>query len=380
MCHNESGRPTSGLAKSYRPILGLFSSSFSFVLSFISPVRGLYAVKTEGESLSQAIQPVLDTFLNRAVALTGCHSYGIARPACEYDLLVVAEETKPNISMKIGETYCDVSFITREEVMNPSNPELAIALSSLIPLRDSSWVLSTGASANKALMSANSKRSAESRLSLALKGLGRADEALRKNSVADADFWLSSSGYDFALASLYASEVTPAPSHILKQMKTVSRKGEASFTEWSSAVGLERSSRRSCERRLDGLLTIYDIISSTVLEGRSSQLIETRRSEYSVEILQAKAKNLIDSMQSVDCFAYLGFDAILTLSALLELQSLRRSMEPDYGLIVTAVTKGKVQIISEEVIKSLGWTRSEKDVTRTMDLLREGISDQAKRI
>ncbi len=337
-------------------------------------------MKSSGESLSESLQPILDTFLNNAVALTGCHSYGIARESCEYDILVVGEEAKPNTSMRVGEKYSDVFFLTPEEVMNPLTPELAIALSSLIPVRDTSWTLSTGASANKAMVSANSKRCAESRLSLALKGLGRADEALRKNSVADADFWLSSAGYDFSLASLYASEMTPAPSHVLKQMKAVSRKGEASFTEWSSAVALERSSRRSCERRLDGLSTIYDIISSTVAEGRSTQLIETRRSEYSVDILQAKAKNLLDSMQSVDCFAYLGYDAILTLSALLELQSIKGSMEPDYGLIVTALTKGKLQIISEEVITSLGWTRSEKEVTMTMDLLRQGISDQAKRI
>jgi len=337
-------------------------------------------VKSSSESLSRVIQPILDTFLNMPVALTGCNSYGIARPVCEYDLIVVNEDPEPSVSMKIGETYCDVSFMTREEAMNPSDPELAVALSSLIPVRDNSWVLSTGASANKAMLGANSKRSAESRLSLALKGVGRADDALRKNSLPDADFWLCSAGYDFALASIYASEMIPAPSHILSQMRAISRTGEASFTEWSSSIGLERASRRSCERFLDGISTIYDIITSTTIEGRSSPRIEARRSEYALGILQAKAKNLLDTIQPVDCHAYLGYEAILTLSALLDLQSNKKSLEPDYGLIVYALTKGSAQIISEEVIRSLGWTRSEKDVTRGIELLREGISDEAKRI
>ena len=171
-------------------------------------------MKSSSESLSLAIQPILDTFLNHAVALTGCHTYGIARASCEYDILVVSEEEKPDSSMRVAERYCDISFMTREEVMNPATPELAVALASLVPLRDSSWTLSTAASANKAMLASNAERSAESSLSLALKDLGKADEALGKNSTVDADFWLTAAGYDFALASIYASELTPAPSHV----------------------------------------------------------------------------------------------------------------------------------------------------------------------
>ena len=337
-------------------------------------------MKSSSESLSLAIQPILDTFLNYAVALTGCHTYGIARASCEYDILVVSEEEKPDSSMRVGERYCDLSFISREEVMNPATPELAVALSSLVPLRDSSWTLSTAASANKAMFASNAERSAESRLSLALKDLGKADEALGKNSVLDANFWLTAAGYDFALASIYASEATPAPSHILKQMKTISSTGEASFTEWSASVGLEQSSREACEKRLDGLSTVYDIISSSGADARSNRLIEVRRTEHAVKVLYAKARNLIDSLQSVDCFAYLGYEAVTTLFALLELQSIKESAEPEYGAIVSVLTKGRLGIISEAVIKELGWRRDEKTLTRATDLLRQAISDQAKRI
>lgn len=337
-------------------------------------------MKSSSESLSLAIQPILDTFLNHAVALTGCHTYGIARASCEYDILVVSEEEKPDSSMRVSERYCDISFMSREEAMNPATPELAVALASLVPLRDSSWTLSTAASANKAMFASNAERSAESRLSLALKGLGKADEALGKNSTVDADFWLTAAGYDFALASIYASEVPPAPSHVLKQMKTISSTGEASFTEWSASVGLEQSSIEACAKRLDGLLTVYDIVSSSGADARSNRLIEARRTEHAAKILHAKAGNLIDSLQSVDCFAYLGYEAVLTLFSLLELQSIKESVEPEYGAILSVLTKGRLGIISEEVIKELGWRREDKTLTRAADLLRQAISDQAKRI
>jgi len=309
-------------------------------------------VKSSSESLSLAIQPILDTFLNHAVALTGCHTYGIARASCEYDILVVSEEEKPDSSMRVSERYCDISFMSREEAMNPATPELAVALASLVPLRDSSWTLSTAASANKAMFASNAERSAESRLSLALKGLGKADEALGKNSTVDA----------------------------LKQMKTISSTGEASFTEWSASVGLEQSSIEACAKRLDGLLTVYDIVSSSGADARSNRLIEARRTEHAAKILHAKAGNLIDSLQSVDCFAYLGYEAVLTLFSLLELQSIKESVEPEYGAILSVLTKGRLGIISEEVIKELGWRREEKTLTRAADLLRQAISDQAKRI
>src|SRR3989449_11664233 len=104
--------------------------------------------------------------------------------------------------------------MSREEALNAAPPELAVALASLVPLRDSSWTLSTAASANKAMFASNAERSAESRLSLALKDVGKADEALGKNSAVDADFWLTAAGYDFALASIYASEGAAAPGHV----------------------------------------------------------------------------------------------------------------------------------------------------------------------
>ena len=337
-------------------------------------------MKSSGESLSPTIQPVLDTFLNKAVALTGCHSYGFARESCEYDLLVVGDEEKPDTSMRVGDRYCDVSFTTGKEVMNPSNPELAVALASLIPLRDSSWMLSTAASTNKAMFTANARRCGESRLSLALKELSRSEEALGRNSLADADFWLNSAGFDFAFATIYASETPPAPSHILKQMKTISGKGEASFTEWAAAVGLGQSSREACLRRLEGLSTMYDVMSSTATEARSNRLIEARRADDAARILRAKAEGLLDSLEPVDCFAFLGHEMVLTLNALLELQSMKESTEPDYASVVSALTRGRLGIISLEVIRELGLTRDEKTVGRTADLLREAISEQAKRL
>ena len=282
--------------------------------------------------------------------------------------------------MRIGKTYFDIFFISDREAMRPSNPELAVALSSAVHLRDSSLVLSTGSSTARAMLGENARRSAETRLANALKALGRVDEVLSQENEADADFWLASAGYDYYFASSFAATITPAPSHVLKQMKDLSKRGRTNFESWSRATGLDHASRGSSERRLEGLSVVYDIIRTTFMESKAARTLERFSTDSAFEVVQTKARFLLSSLQSVDSYAYLGIESVLALAALQQLNSIRQSIEPNYSEIISELTVGPNRIISEDVVKSMGLTRSERTIRRNADILRESVSDLAKRI
>ncbi len=328
----------------------------------------------------QAMQPILDTFLGGPVALAGCHASGIARPSCEYDVLVVTPEERPATTMRAGGTYFDIFFVPDRVMMNPGNSELAVALSSVLHLRDSTLVLSTSSSTAKAMLNENAKRSAEGRLASAVKALGRVDEGLAKGGARDADFWLVSAGYDYCFASSYAATTVPAPSHVLNQMQALSKRGRINFESWSRATGLERASKSSSERRLEGLSIIYDVMRTSHLDNEGVRTFDRFSSAAAFEVVDAKVRFLLSSLQSVDTYAYLGFESVLALSALLQLHSIRSSSEPNYTAIVTNLTRGPDRIISEEVVKSIGLNRTERSVRENADILRESVSDLAKRI
>ena len=56
--------------------------------------------------------PVLDMYRNSAVALVGCRSRGLERYSCEHDVLVVAGEGAPPATLKMGDGYVDLFFLT----------------------------------------------------------------------------------------------------------------------------------------------------------------------------------------------------------------------------------------------------------------------------
>ncbi len=343
------------------------------------PATALRIVKEPRASSLQAMQPILDSFLGGPVALSGCHASGIARPSCEYDVLVVTPEERPATTMRAGGTYFDIFFITDKLMMSPANSEIAVALSSIVHLRDSTLVLSTSSSTAKAMLNENAKRSAEGRLAGALKALGRVDEGLSRGSATDADYWLASAGYDYYFASNFAATALPAPSHALAQMQALSKRGRTNFESWSRATGLERASRSSSERRLEGLSIVYDAIKTSYSEKEGVRTFDRFSSAAAFEVVDAKARFLLSSLQSVDSYAYLGFESVLALSALQQLHSMKSSLEPNYTAIITDLTHGRDRIISEEVVKSMGLTRTERSIRENTDILRESVSDLAKR-
>lgn len=332
----------------------------------------------QAEALAQSLRSVLDTFHGNAVAITGCHAMGIARSACEYDVIVVGEDRPPRTIR--GTPNVDIFFVSEKDVLKPGDPEFIVSLSKLVELRDSSLVLSTARSAAQAMLAESARKSSETRLASALKALGRVDEALQKGRVGDADFWLLAAGYDYAFSCEYGAGEIPSPSHLLKQMKDLSKRARTNFESWSRATGLEHSSRNSAGKRLEALSILWDVLNTGFVRNEMTHTLERYTSDAAYETVDAKAKALISSLQSVDVYAYLGLEFVRALQGIQQLQAAKDAVEPDLGSIVTQLTTGPERIISESVINSIGLRRSARTIRRNASILQESVADLAKRI
>ena len=334
--------------------------------------------KTHEESsvVVQSILPLLKTFTSSGVAIVGCHSANISRPSCEYDLLIIGKELLAYRTMRIGETYLDVLFRDADELTR-ADPEFQASISTLIPLRDTSLLLGSAKTSAKRSFQANCKGAAGKRLTSALKSLGRAKEALDREALPDADFWLLCAGYDFSFASLYSKGVVPAPSHILDQMKHLPR-SPTRFRDWSDAVGLALASRASCENRLEGLSVVYDFMRSVDPDSEMLRVLARYRSADSIDLVREKSTFLLRSMQSVDSFAYLGVEAVRTLLDLTEYRSHELNAEPEPSKTIEFLTSGKQRLIAQDVIRLLGLVRSKELIGLAADKLRDSVSLMAK--
>jgi len=332
-----------------------------------------------GEALpTQVLHPVLDTYLNSAVGITGCHSYGIARGCCEFDVVVVSNETAPSSSMRNGDAFIDLYFMSEKEVLGPSDPEVAVSLASIKPVRDNSLIFSTSSAAAKAVIHENLKKSAEGRLAKSLKSLGRADAALTRGSAVDADYWLMSSAYEYAFAWLYSAEATPAPSHLLEQLKAHSRESPGSYEAVSRAVGLEKASRASCAERLEALSVVADAI-GTSKAGENEDLGSTS-ARTAFEVVKAKSAYLSNSIMHVDCYSFLGLEVCGYLPLVSLVRSGPPSAEEDLSQIVSSVSEGDKRVIGERLVRGLGLTRDREAIVGGIEGLRTEISGLAKNI
>jgi hypothetical protein len=335
-------------------------------------------VKAERELPTQALHPVLDTYLNNAVAITGCHSYGIARECCEYDVIVVSNEKRSRTSVKSGAVFMDLFFMSEKEVLGPVDPELSVSLASMKPVRDNSFIFSTSSAAARAVLRENEKRSAESRLAGSLKALGRADDALSRDSVTDADFWLLSAAYEFAASWLYSAGSKPAPSHLLEQLKAHSRKSSAKFEAFSKAAGLERASRHEAAARLDALSTVFDAINTS--ETGESEDLGSTSTRTVFDIVRTKADFLTNAIKHVDCYSFLGFEVCSAIPLVSAAQSRAQGIEVDQARLVATLSKGEQKMVGERLIRALGLSREESVIQNGIEILREEVSHLAKNI
>jgi hypothetical protein len=333
-----------------------------------------------GEDIGVLIRPILDTYRANQVGLIGCRALGTARPPCEYDVIVVSPERRAPISMRVGATYFDVLFKTESEVLNPSEPEFSLALASLVPIKDASLLLASASSTAVAVRHQVGTACAEARLGEALKALGRAEDALNEGRLSDADFWLTSSALDYSYAALYASSGAPSPSHLLRQMKELSKHGAVKFAEWSSGLGLEYASKENSLKKLDALSVILDVVRSAGPGMNSYEGLHTLNFPEAFEIISEKVNFLVNSRQSVDAYAFLCYGTVQGMTALLKLESAKSGKEPDAPRIVSGLTSGDSKILSEKVAVDAGFSRSDRVLRRNVEGLRIAVSSLAKKI
>ena len=327
----------------------------------------------------RSILPALKTFPTNDVAIIGCHALNLSRRSCEYDLLIVNHDPIPEKYIKVADVYARIVFRNERDVRQP-DPELALTLASAVPLRDSSLLLASATADCKRSFIANCRKSMESRLASSLKSLARADELVSEKETREADLSLLSAARDFAYAELLMGGVTPSPSHLLGQIKALPKRRPSSFKYWADAFGLELASRVSCENRLEGLSVIYDVVRTSRIGEETAPLFGRYRELEAVQVMGAKSAELLDSMQSAECFAYLGQEVVRSLFDLYILHVSKIGIEKDYSRVIRELTVGSDRLISEEVVKSLGLVRAPEVITSATAGLKSAVSALAKKI
>ncbi len=311
------------------------------------------------------LAPILDTYMDSAVALVGCRSRGLERYSCEYDVLVVTNDRRPPTSLRIGETLVDLTFVSERDVLKPVNPEHAFSLALARPVRDTSLILSTGSAANSAVLSESARKASRTRLSSALKILGRADVALSKRALVDADIWLLAGSYEFAYAHLLSKEVLPSPSHLLSQLRGASKGAARSFEGVSVGTGLEAAGRAGCGARLEGVAVLHDLLR----EGSKVSSAEFVWSAARTDAVVAKARELMTRIELAECYSFLGQELV---DAVLEL--LRLHPKKSLG----SLTSGGDRLVGERLVRQLGLARSERAIRAGLDAVKEQVSTLAK--
>jgi hypothetical protein len=297
--------------------------------------------------LTDYLRPILDTYMDAAVAIVGCSAQGLQRYSCELDVLVVGER-HPQTSLKMGDVHADVFFVSEKDILKPGDPEKALSIAMAKPVRDATLVLSTGTAASAATQSASAEAARRTRLTSALKAISRAEASLAKGDTVEADFWLLASAYEYAYAVLLSREVLPCPSHILAQLRDASKSVPRSFEGFSMGGGLESASRAGCGARLEGVMVLHDLLR----EGRTASPDPTW-SAIRTEILRAKAEELVTRVELAECYSFLGQEMVDSVLAL-------QRRHPKSTL--SSLMVGEEKLLGERLVRQLGLARSGKSI------------------
>ena len=326
--------------------------------------------------IAKLVRPLVDMYLDSAVAITGCHAEGIERPSCELDVLVIGDETRPPVSLKMKGGYLDVMFIDEKTALKPARPEHAASLAHARPVRDTSLLISTSTAAASAVFTDSCRKSSSGRLASALKALGRVDEALSRGSRTEADLWLLAGSYDFAFAWLYSKERVPAPSHLLRQLRDQSKGTSRGFEAFSMGAALEKSSRGSCAARLEGLSVLHDVVKGRQVPAEPG---DAGWQSARLETVRAKAQELGLRVEHAESYSYLGQETVLAVLAVAQAgESAGKGREgyPDIGPLFA----GSQQLLGDRLLKELGLGRDEQTLRGSMAVVKEQVSALARRI
>ena len=314
----------------------------------------------------------MDMFMDSPVALVGCHALGIDRGGCELDVLVVSDERRPSATVRIGGVSVDLFFASEKDVLKPPDPEHAVSMARAAPVRDASLVLSTSSAACIAILSDSCRKSARKRLASSLKSLGRADEALAEEGASEAALWLLAATYDFAKAWLYSKEVLPAPSHLVGQLRGISKGAPGEFSAVSAGAGLEHASRASCSLRLEALGVLQDALRGRAQGGPWSG--------PRLEVVESKAEDLGGAQDHVECYSFLGEEAVEALNALSAGRKPKRRKAPRPTSPMDEVLTGEGRLLGDRILRELGLSRDRAQVEASLRGLKEQVSRLSKRL
>lgn len=340
------------------------------------PPEPLEVAKTDPNT--QTILSVLKTYPSSEVAIIGCHAARMSRSSCEYDLLVVSRDPTPMKYVRVGESYAEIAFRSEAELRAPEL-ELATALAKATVLRDGSLLLAGTIASCKRKFKENCTKAAESHLAAALKALGRVDELVARNT-READFWLVSAANDLGVSEVFSSKQVPSPSHLFSQMKGLSNKRAGSFREWTEASGFRLASRASCENRLETLGVLYDILRTTAMDMPMSLRFGRYRSEDAMAVVRGKANELLRSLETIECYSYLGNEVVKTVLDLHAMHCYAIGREPDYSNVTGDLTAGADRLISEDLLGGMGIVRTAELVRAGADSLRSAVSSLATKM
>jgi GAF domain-containing protein len=316
---------------------------------------------------TMTLRPILDLYMDSAVAILGCQSRGIARESCEWDVLVVGGELRPQTSLKLPGLYVDLFFITEKEALSSSNPEVSVALAYAKPVRDTSLILSTGTAANAAVLASSSKKACGQRLASALKILGRVEESITTERIREADFWLLAASYEFAYAWAYSSAVPPSPSHLLHQLKSMPKGNSTYFEAFSRGAGLSKGTRAGSGSRLEGLTVLHDVM-------RRAPHSKTRRTSAwtaaRLEIVSTKAEALARRIELAECYSFMGQELVDYLMAMSKPSQGKATLEPLFS--------GEVPLLGDRLLRQLGLSRDKKEVEAALAGLRGVVTELAR--
>ena len=327
---------------------------------------------------TKTILSVLRTYPTNEVAIVGCHAARMSRTSCEYDLLVVSRDPTPPKYVRSGDSYAKVIFRSEKELASP-DPELSAALARATVLRDGALLLAGTIESCQRRFKESCAKAAESHLAAALKALGRVDERVGLN-LPEADFWLTSAATDLCVSEIYSSFQLPSPSHLFAQMKGLSKKKSASFNEWTEASGFKLASRASCENRLETLGVLYDVMRTSAMDMRMALKFGGYRSEDAMAIVRGKATELLRSAETVECYSFLGYEAVRVVLDLHAMHCYALGREPDYSNVTGELTSGPDKLISEDLLKGMGIVRQAELVKAGADSLRTAVSALATKM
>ena len=323
-------------------------------------------MKANAGPAAVVLRPILDTYMDSAVAVIVCNSRGIGRYSCELDVLVVTADRRPSTSLRIGDVFVDLRFASEKEVLKPANPEYAMSMATAKPVRDTSLVLSTSSAANSAVNGESARKASGIRLASALKILGRGESALAKGALVDADFWLLAASYEFGYALLLSKEAIPSPSHLLAQLREGSKGNPRGFEGMSTGAGLESAGRAGCGARLEGVTVLHDVLRA----GSKDAVADSDWPKVRTEIMAAKAQELVTRVELAECYSFLGQEVVDGTVSLLK-------MHPKRTLL--SLTEGKDRLLGERLVRQLGLARSRMAVSSGLEALRQQVSLLARK-